>query len=179
MYIQELSVVNFKNFEHAEFKFSDSLNCFIGNNGAGKTNLMDAIYYLSFCKSFLNSVDGQNIRFDQDFFMIQGKYSRLESDEVVYCGLKRNQKKIVKRNQKDYKKLSEHIGLIPLIIVTPSDTNLISGGSEDRRRFVDAVISQYDAVYLENLIRYNRALQQRNNLLKQFAGRNNFHLESL
>jgi DNA replication and repair protein RecF len=179
MYIQELSVVNFKNFEHAEFKFSDSLNCFIGNNGAGKTNLMDAIYYLSFCKSFLNSVDGQNIRFDQDFFMIQGKYSRLESDEVVYCGLKRNQKKIVKRNQKEYKKLSEHIGLIPLIIVTPSDTNLISGGSEERRRFVDAVISQYDAVYLENLIRYNRALQQRNNLLKQFAGRNTFQLESL
>ncbi|HEX7585621.1 MAG TPA: DNA replication and repair protein RecF, partial [Prolixibacteraceae bacterium] len=179
MYIHELSIVNFKNFEHAEFKFSEGLNCFIGNNGAGKTNLMDAIYYLSFCKSFLNSVDAQNIRFDQEFFMIQGKYSRLDSEETVYCGLKRNQKKIFKRNQKEYKKLSEHIGLIPLIVVTPSDTNLISGGSEDRRRFVDAVISQYDAVYLENLIRYNRALQQRNNLLKQFAGRNTFQLESL
>ncbi|HZL08822.1 MAG TPA: DNA replication/repair protein RecF [Prolixibacteraceae bacterium] len=179
MYIHELSIVNFKNFEHAEFKFSDSLNCFIGNNGAGKTNLMDAIYYLSFCKSFLNSVDAQNIRFDQDFFMIQGKYSRLDSEETVYCGLKRNQKKIFKRNQKEYKKLSEHIGLIPLIVVTPSDTNLISGGSEDRRRFIDSVISQYDAVYLENLIRYNRALQQRNNLLKQFAGRNTFQSESL
>jgi DNA replication and repair protein RecF len=179
MYIQELSVVNFKNFEHAEFQFSDSLNCFIGNNGAGKTNLMDAIYYLSFCKSFLNSVDAQNIRFEQDFFMIQGKYSRLESEEIVYCGLKRNQKKIFKRNQKDYKKLSEHIGLIPLIIVTPSDTNLITGGSEERRRFVDSVISQYDAVYLENLIRYNRALLQRNNLLKQFAGRGTFQSESL
>lgn len=179
MYIQELSVVNFKNIEHAEFQFSDSLNCFIGNNGAGKTNLMDAIYYLSFCKSFLNPVDGQNIRFDQEFFMIQGKYSRLGSDEMVYCGLKRNQKKIVKRNQKEYKKLSEHIGLIPLIVVTPSDTSLISGGSEERRRFVDSVISQYDAVYLENLIRYNRALQQRNNLLKQFAGKNIFQPESL
>ncbi|MFA5326940.1 MAG: DNA replication/repair protein RecF [Prolixibacteraceae bacterium] len=179
MYIHELSIVNFKNFEQAEFKFSDGLNCFIGNNGAGKTNLMDAIYYLSFCKSFLNSVDGQNIRFDQDFFMVQGKYSRLGSEEVVYCGLKRNQKKIIKRNQKEYKKLSEHIGLIPLIVVTPSDTNLISGGSEERRRFVDAVISQYDAIYLENLIRYNRALQQRNNLLKQFAGRNNFQMESI
>ncbi len=179
MYIQELSVVNFKNIEHAEFKFSEGLNCFIGNNGAGKTNLMDAIYYLSFCKSFLNSVDVQNIRFDQDFFMIQGRYSRLGSDEMVYCGLKRNQKKIVKRNQKEYKKLSEHIGLIPLIVVTPSDTNLITGGSEDRRRFVDAVISQYDAVYLETLIRYNRALQQRNNLLKHFALRNVFQQESL
>ena len=179
MYIQELSVVNFKNFEQAEFQFSDSLNCFIGNNGAGKTNLMDAIYYLSFCKSFLNSVDAQNIRFDQDFFMIQGKYSRLDSEETVYCGLKRNQKKIFKRNQKDYKKLSEHIGLIPLIVVTPSDTNLITGGSEERRRFVDSVISQYDAVYLDNLIRYNRALLQRNNLLKQFAGRGTFQSESL
>jgi DNA replication and repair protein RecF len=179
MYIQDLSLVNFKNFEHAEFKFSEGLNCFIGNNGAGKTNLMDAIYYLSFCKSFLNSVDGQNIRFEQEFFMIQGKYVRIDSEEIIYCGLKRNQKKIFKRNQKEYKKLSEHIGLIPLIIVTPSDTNLISGGSEDRRRFVDSVISQYDTIYLENLIRYNRALQQRNNLLKQFAGQNNFQLESL
>jgi DNA replication and repair protein RecF len=179
MYIKDLSLVNFKNFEHAEFEFSDGLNCFIGNNGAGKTNLMDAIYYLSFCKSFLNSVDAQNIRFDQEFFMIQGKYSRLDSEETIYCGLKRNQKKIFKRNQKEYKKLSEHIGLIPLIIVTPSDTNLISGGSEDRRRFVDSVISQYDSVYLENLIRYNRALLQRNNLLKQFAGRNVFQPESL
>ncbi len=140
---------------------------------------MDAIYYLSFCKSFLNSVDAQNIRFDQEFFMIQGKYSRLDSDETIYCGLKRNQKKIFRRNQKEYKKLSEHIGLIPLIIVTPSDTNLISGGSEDRRRFIDSVISQYDAIYLDNLIRYNRALLQRNNLLKQFAGRNNFQLETL
>jgi DNA replication and repair protein RecF len=179
MYIQELSLVNFKNFEHAEFKFTNGLNCFIGNNGAGKTNLMDAIYYLSFCKSFLNPVDAQNIRFDQDFFMIQGKYSRLDSEETIYCGLKRSQKKIFKRNQKEYKKLSEHIGLIPVIIVTPLDTNLISGGSEDRRRFIDTVISQYDAVYLENLIRYNRALQQRNNLLKQFAGRNTFQSDSL
>lgn len=179
MYIRELSLINFKNFEHAEFKFSEGLNCFIGNNGAGKTNLMDAIFYLSFCKSFLNSIDAQNIRFDQDFFMVQGKYSRLESDEVIYCGLKRNQKKIFKRNQKEYKKLSEHIGLIPLIVVTPSDTNLISGSSEDRRRFVDSVISQFDAIYLENLIRYNRALLQRNNLLKQFAGGNTFQAETL
>lgn len=179
MFIQELSLINFKNFEHAEFRFADGLNCFIGNNGAGKTNLMDAIYYLSFCKSFLNPVDAQNIRFDQEFFMIQGKYSRLDSEEIISCGLKRSQKKIFKRNQKDYRKLSEHIGLIPLIIVTPLDTNLISGGSDERRRFVDTVISQYNAVYLENLIRYNRALLQRNNLLKQFAGRNTFQAEAI
>lgn len=177
MYIQELSLVNFKNIEHAEFKFTDGLNCFIGNNGAGKTNLMDAIYYLSFCKSFLNPVDAQNIRFDEEYFMIQGRYSRLDSEEVIYCGLKRNQKKIFKRNQKEYKKLSEHIGLLPVIIITPFDTNLISGRSEERRRFIDSVISQYDAVYLDNLIRYNRALLQRNNLLKQFAGSGTFSVE--
>ncbi|HET6557415.1 MAG TPA: DNA replication/repair protein RecF [Prolixibacteraceae bacterium] len=177
MYIQELSLVNFKNIEHAEFKFTDGLNCFIGNNGAGKTNLMDAIYYLSFCKSFLNPVDAQNIRFDEEYFMIQGRYSRLESEEVIYCGLKKNQKKIFKRNQKEYKKLSEHIGLLPVIIITPIDTNLISGGSEERRRFIDSVISQYDAVYLDNLIRYNRALQQRNNLLKQFSGSSSFSVD--
>jgi DNA replication and repair protein RecF len=179
MHIRELSLVNFKNFEQAEFKFSENLNCFIGNNGAGKTNLMDAIHYLSFCKSFLNPVDGMNIRFNQDFFMIQGKYLRLDSEELVFCGLKLNQKKSFRRNQKEYKKLSEHIGLLPLIIVTPSDTNLISGGSEDRRRFIDSVISQYDPVYLENLIRYNRALLQRNNLLKHFVGKSGFQPESI
>lgn len=177
MHIRELSLLNFKNFEQAEFRFSEGLNCFIGSNGAGKTNLMDAIYYLSFCKSFLNPVDVQNIKFGQDFFMVQGKYSRLEAEETISCGLKRNQKKIFKRNQKEYKKLSEHIGLLPVIVVTPSDTNLITGGSEERRKFIDTVISQYDPVYLENLIRYNRALQQRNNLLKQFAAGQAFQAE--
>lgn len=179
MLIRELSLVNFKNFEHAELSFSDSLNCFIGNNGAGKTNLMDAIYYLSFCKSFLNPIDSQNIRFDEEFFMIQGKYLRNDSDETIYCGLKRNQKKIFRRNQKEYKKLSEHIGLLPVIIVTPSDTNLISGGSEERRKFIDSVISQFDGIYLDNLINYNRALLQRNNLLKQLSCSTNFQDDSI
>lgn len=174
MFIQELSLLNFKNFEQADIKFSASLNCFIGNNGAGKTNMMDAIHYLSFSKSFLNPIDAQNIRFEQDYFMIQGKYSRNDSEETIYCALKRNQKKILKRNQKEYSKMSEHIGLLPLIVITPSDTNLIMGGSEDRRKFIDAVISQYNQVYLENLIKYNRAVQQRNILLKQFAGKQNF-----
>lgn len=179
MFIHELSLVNFKNFEQADIKFSASLNCFIGNNGAGKTNMMDAIHYLSFSKSFLNPIDAQNIRFDQDFFMIQGKYSRHDSEETIYCALKRNYKKVLKRNQKEYTKMSEHIGLIPLIVITPSDTNLIMGGSEDRRKFIDSVISQYNAVYLENLIKYTRAVQQRNILLKQFAGRNNFQYDLL
>ncbi|WP_299577879.1 DNA replication/repair protein RecF [uncultured Sunxiuqinia sp.] len=179
MHIQNLSLVNFKNFEEADLSFSSNLNCFIGNNGAGKTNLMDAIYYLSFCKSFSNAIDGMNIRHDQDFFVVQGKYLRLDHEENIYCGLKRGQKKHFKRNKKEYKKLSEHIGLLPLIIISPTDINLIMGGSEERRRFLDSLISQYDQVYLDNLIRYNRALLQRNKLLKQFAGSGFFNAESL
>ncbi len=179
MFIEELSLINFKNFEQAEMKFSPDLNCFIGNNGAGKTNLMDAIYYLSFCKSFLNPVDLQNIRHNEEFFVIQGKYQRLGNQENIYCGLKKGQKKHFKRNKKEYKKLSEHIGLLPLIVITPSDINLIMGGSEERRKFTDAVISLYNQQYLDSLIKYNRALLQRNNLLKQFASTNTFNAETL
>ncbi|WP_321285640.1 DNA replication/repair protein RecF [uncultured Sunxiuqinia sp.] len=179
MYIKNLSLVNFKNFGEADLKFSANLNCFIGNNGAGKTNLMDAIYYLSFCKSFISSIDGLNIMHDEEFFVIHGKYHRLEKEENIYCGLKRGQKKHFKRNKKEYKKLSEHIGLLPLIIVTPSDMNLILGGSDERRRFLDSIISQYDQVYLDNLIRYNRALLQRNKLLKQFTADRFYSEESL
>ena len=179
MYINNLSLLNYKNFEEAELSFSSNLNCFIGNNGAGKTNLMDAIHYLSFCKSFSNAIDGLNIRHDQDFFVIQGKYHRLENEENIYCGLKRGQKKHFKRNKKEYKKLSEHIGLLPLIIITPTDISLIMGGSDERRRFLDSLISQYDQIYLDNLIRYNRALLQRNKLLKQFASERFFSEESL
>ncbi len=179
MHIQHLALVNFKNFEEADLKFSSNLNCFIGNNGAGKTNLMDAIYYLSFCKSFSSAIDGLNIRHEEEFFVVQGKYQRLEQDEHIYCGLKRGQKKHFKRNKTEYKKLSEHIGLLPLIIITPSDINLIMGGSDERRRFLDGLISQYDQVYLDNLIRYNRALLQRNKLLKQFASERFFSEESL
>lgn len=179
MHIQHLALVNFKNFEEADLRFSSNLNCFIGNNGAGKTNLMDAIYYLSFCKSFSSAIDGLNIRHEEEFFVVQGKYQRLEQDEHIYCGLKRGQKKHFKRNKKEYKKLSEHIGLLPLIIITPSDINLIMGGSDERRRFLDGLISQYDQVYLDNLIRYNRALLQRNKLLKQFASERFFSEESL
>src|SRR3989339_2062461 len=151
MFIQELSLVNFKNFEHSEFKFTDGLNCFIGNNGAGKTNLMDAIYYLSFCKSFLNPVDLQNIRHDEEFFVVQGKYQRQGNEEHIYCGLKKGNKKHFKRNKKEYKKLSEHIGLLPLIVITPSDIGLIMGGRGGRRRFIDTVISLYNHHYLDSL----------------------------
>lgn len=179
MHLESLSLLNFKNLEEVDIRFSPNLNCFIGNNGAGKTNLMDAIYYLSFCKSFINSNDQMNIRHQKDFFVIQGRYQRFDQEETIYCGLKGGQKKHFKRNKKEYKRLSEHIGLLPLVIVTPSDTDLIMGGSEERRKFLDALISQYDQVYLDHLIRYNRALIQRNQLLKQFAGERFFRNDLL
>ena len=147
--------------------FSPKMNCIIGQNGMGKTNLLDAVYYLSFCKSATNPIDSQNMMHQQDFFVIQGFYETEQGDtEEVYCGMKRRQKKLFKRNKKEYSRLSEHIGFIPLVMVSPSDADLISGGSEERRRFMDVVISQYDKEYLEALIRYNKALQQRNTLLK-------------
>jgi DNA replication and repair protein RecF len=153
MVLKTLSILNYKNIAQAELAFSSNVNCFIGNNGEGKTNLLDAVYYLSFCKSSTNPVDSQNILHGEEFLMIQGRYETETGDEeVVYCGLKRKQKKQFKRNKKEYKRLAEHIGLIPLVMVSPSDSDLIRGGSEERRRFMDMVISQYDKEYLESLI---------------------------
>jgi DNA replication and repair protein RecF len=167
MWLKRISILNYKNLEQAELAFSRKMNCIIGKNGMGKTNLMDAVYYLSFCKSATNPIDSQNIRHEQDFFVLQGFYETEDGDpEEVYCGLKRRQKKQFKRNKKEYTRLSDHIGLIPLVMVSPADTLLIAGGSEERRRFMDVVISQFDREYLDALIRYNKALVQRNTLLK-------------
>lgn len=168
MILKRISILNYKNIREADIELSPKINCFIGHNGEGKTNILDAVYFLSFCKSYVNSVDSQNITHDQDMFVIQGFYEHENGDpEEVFCGMKRKAKKRFKRNQKEYKKLSEHIGLIPLVMVSPSDADLILGGSEERRRFMDLVISQYDRPYLDALVRYNKALQQRNVLLKQ------------
>ncbi len=179
MYLQELSLINFKNYSQIELEFSPKINCFIGQNGVGKTNLLDAIYYLSMCKSYLNPVDSQNIQYDQDFFVIQGNYLRQEKNEHIYCGLKRNRKKQFKRNKKEYPKLSDHIGLLPIVMISPTDNSLILEGSEERRKFMDSVISQYDKEYLDQLIRYNRALAQRNKLLKNFYQNRTFDKESI
>lgn len=168
MILKKISILNYKNIAQAELSFSSKLNCFVGHNGEGKTNVLDAVHFLSFCKSAVNSVDSQCICHGEEFFMLQGEYEHESGDEeVVYCGLKRRQKKSFKRNRKEYKRLSEHIGLIPLVSVSPFDSELISGGSEERRRFMDMVISQYDHEYIDALMRYNKALQQRNVLLKQ------------
>lgn len=167
MILERISILNYKNIEQAELTFSPKLNCFLGNNGMGKTNLLDAIYYLSFCKSHNNVVDSQNIKHDSDFALIQGYYNmNQETEEEFLCGLRRRQKKQFKRNKKEYEKLSDHIGCLPLVMISPSDSNLITDGSDERRKFLDVVISQFDKEYLHALIKYNKALQQRNALLK-------------
>ena len=167
MIIKHISVLNYKNLAEVEIDLSSKLNCFLGENGMGKTNILDAIYYLSFCKSSINSIDSHNIRHNEDFFVIQGFYDSTDQlTEEVYCGLKRRKKKQFKRNKKEYTRLSDHIGLIPLVMVSPDDSLLILGGSDERRKFMDVVISQYDKDYLNALIQYNKAMTQRNSLLK-------------
>ncbi len=167
MFLDKLSILNYKNIAEAQLAFSQKLNCFIGHNGEGKTNLLDAVYYLSFCRSSCSVPDSQVIRHGCDFFMLDARYvNDSGEDENVACGMKRGSKKHFKRNKKEYKRLSGHIGLVPLIFVSPSDAVLIEGGSEERRRLMDVVISQYDMAYIDSLNRYNKALQQRNSLLR-------------
>ena len=164
MILEKLSIINYKNIAEATLEFSPKINCLIGQNGVGKTNVLDAIYYLSFCHSANNPIDSQVIKHGAEFFVLEGAY---ESDLSIYCGMKRGTKKHFKRNKKEYRRLSEHIGLIPIVVVSPSDTLLIEGGSEERRRLMDMVIAQYDHGYMEAMNRYNKALQQRNVMLKQ------------
>jgi DNA replication and repair protein RecF len=167
MFLKHLYIVNFKNYTEAELSFSSKINCFVGNNGVGKTNIIDAIHYLSMCKSYFNVIDSQNIRHNEDFFVVQGSFERLEVEEEIYCGFKKNSRKIFKRNKKEYDRLADHIGFLPLVMITPSDSMLITEGSEERRKLIDSIISQFDNVYLDNLIRYNKILAQRNKLLKE------------
>lgn len=169
MWLQKLSVINFKNYSEAELSFSDTVNVFTGDNGAGKTNLLDAIHYLSLCKSYFNPIDSQQIKQSEDLFMIQGSFKKGQKDDTVYCGLKRNQKKVFKKNKKEYPRLADHIGLFPLVMISPNDISLIIEGSEERRKFIDNVISQTDSTYLDELISYNKALLNRNALLRQIA----------
>lgn len=167
MILENISIINYKNIKGVNLDLSPKINCLIGHNGVGKTNFLDAIYYLSFCRSANNPIDSQIIMHDENFFMLEGNYRTEQSDiENIYCGMKRGTKKHFKRNKKEYKRLSQHIGLVPLIYVSPSDSSLIEGGSEERRRLMDVVISQYDHSYIELLSNYNKALQQRNALLK-------------
>ena len=179
MYLKSINLLNFKNYEEAELSFSSKINCFVGNNGVGKTNLLDAIHYLSMSKSYFNTVDSQNIQHNKDFFVIQGFFEKDGEEEEIYCGIKRNKRKQFKRNKKEYQKLSEHIGLLPIVMISPADNSLILEGSEERRKFINAVISQYDRHYLADTISYNRTLAQRNILLKYFNKSRKFDAASL
>ena len=168
MILEKLTILNYKNIGEVTLDFSPKVNCFIGHNGVGKTNVLDAIHYLSFCRSSISNTDSQVIRHGEEFFMLEGRYATDEGEpEIVYCGMKRGTKKHFKCNGKEYRRLSEHIGLIPIVMVAPADNMIIDGQSEERRRLMDMVISQFDHAYIDHLSRYTKALQQRNSLLRQ------------
>ena len=171
MILRSVNIINYKNIEEACLQFSPNINCFVGNNGEGKTNIIDAVYFLSFCKSAFNHIDSQVVRHGQEFFSLDAQYLDKDGNqEDIFCGMQIGQKKHFKRNRKEYRRLSEHIGLIPVILVSPSDISLIEGASEERRRLMDMVIAQYNHEYIEALNRCNKALQARNALLKQCDG---------
>ena len=166
MILTRLTLLNYKNIAEATLDFSPKINCFVGSNGEGKTNVLDAIHFLSFTRSATNTLDALNIRHGEEMMMLSGTYDLEGVEETFTCGQRLHQKKVFRRGQKAYKRMSEHIGLLPLILVSPNDNELILGGSEERRRFMDIVISQYNATYMASLMRYNKALMQRNALLK-------------
>ncbi|WP_281542903.1 DNA replication/repair protein RecF [Maribacter aestuarii] len=179
MFLKKLSLINYKNFESKNLEFDSKINCFVGNNGVGKTNILDAIYHLSFGKSYFNPISSQNIKHYEDFFVIDGVFEKDGREEKIVCSLKRNTKKIIKRNGKAYERFADHIGLLPLVIISPADRDLIIEGSDIRRKFMDGVISQSDKAYLQSLINYNKVLAQRNSLLKYFAVNHTFDATSL
>ncbi|MDR0763513.1 MAG: DNA replication and repair protein RecF, partial [Bacteroidales bacterium] len=167
MYLKNILLYNFKNFRQQELSFCEGLNCFIGHNGAGKTNILDAIHYLSFTKSYFSSLDIQNILHNEESFSVTGRYDMDGNEVAVQCVQKKNTRKVMRMDGKNYVQMSLHIGKIPLIMIAPQDEELIYGGSDLRRRFIDIILSQLNHKYLEYLVAYNRALTQRNALLKQ------------
>ncbi|WP_166335488.1 DNA replication/repair protein RecF [Sphingobacterium chungjuense] len=170
MWLKQLSLLHFKNYTESTLEFSPATNAFTGFNGAGKTNLLDAIHYLSLCKSYFNPIDSQHIKKGEDWFMVQGLFEKTsDASDSISCSLKKNQKKQFRKNKKDYPRLADHIGQYPLVMITPNDVGIILDGSEERRKFIDNVISQTDNRYLDTLIQYNRIIQQRNQLLKMAA----------
>ena len=179
MFIKNLKLFNFKNHSEKSFDFSPEINCFVGNNGAGKTNILDALHYLSMAKSFLGNLDAQNILHESDFFAIEAEIQGEEKNDIIKVQLPKEGKKIIKKNDKTYERIADHIGFLPSVMISPYDANLISDGSESRRKFLDAMISHTDSDYLFALIQYQKTLQQRNALLKYFAKNRTFDLDSL
>lgn len=176
MTLDEITLTNFKNIRSARLQLSPKINCFLGDNGMGKSNLLDAVHFLSFCKSFTGAPDPMLITKDEDFAMVQGRYTRREAKEELSAALRRGKAKSFKRSGKEYRRLSEHIGKFPLVLSSPADMELVAGAPEERRRFLDILISQTDAPYLDALIRYNRALEQRNRLLRDQVSDPNLYL---
>ncbi|PDH46354.1 MAG: DNA replication and repair protein RecF [Bacteroidetes bacterium MED-G13] len=168
MFLKNLLLNNYKNFSEIKFDFDSKIICFTGMNGVGKTNIVDAIYHLSYTKSYFNSIQADNIKHDQEYMSISGVYEEDNKEEKIVLSLKRNEKKVLIKNGKKYKKFIDHIGLIPAVIISPVDRNLITDGSDIRRKFVDGIISQSNKDFLFNLIEYNRTLKQRNKALKLF-----------
>ncbi|WP_396145414.1 DNA replication/repair protein RecF [Flavobacterium sp.] len=179
MFLKKISLFNYKNFSEASFEFDDKINCFVGKNGVGKTNVLDAVFHLANGKSYFNPLAVQNIKHDEDFFVIDGAFEKANRQEQIVCSFKKGQKKILKRNGKAYEKFSDHIGFIPVVIISPADNDLIIEGSETRRKFMDTVISQLDSSYLQTLIQYHKIVSQRNALLKYFALNHVFETDTL
>lgn len=179
MHLKNLSLVNFKNYRDLSITLSPSINCFVGLNGMGKTNVLDAVYYLSNCKSFFNPIDSQNILDEENFFVVQGDFEIKGESQKVYCGVKKGKKKVFKKGKAEYERLSEHIGYINTVMISPIDGNLILEGSEIRRKYINHIISQYNPEYLKDLIAYNKVLAQRNALLKRFQETRTFEATSL
>ncbi len=178
LHIDWLKFEQFKNYPQGQISLCRGVNCFTGNNGAGKTNLLDAVYYLSFTKSFLNGSDQQHILHNgADYFFIEAGFDRNGLTENVRIAVQRGRKKTVHLNHNEHAKLSDHIGLYPLVMIAPNDIMLIHEGSEERRKFMDGFLSQFDKVYLTDLLSYNRVLEQRNKQLKNFAEQG--HIDTL
>lgn len=174
MYLSKLSLTNFKNYEQTDLEFSPRINCFVGNNGVGKTNILDAIHYLSLTKSFFNNIDSISIRHDEEYFIINGTFIKNDDEDNIFCAFQRQKQKVMKKNGKEYQRMSDHIGKFPVVMISPADIALITEGSEERRRFMNKIISQYDKEYLDSALQYTKALQQRNRLLKEFKSTGQF-----
>jgi DNA replication and repair protein RecF len=179
MHLKKLALTNFKNYGQAELEFSPKINCLVGNNGVGKTNILDAIHYLSLTKSFFNNIDSISIRHGEDYFIINGTFVKDGEEDQIYCAFQKQKQKVLKKNSKEYQKLSEHVGKYPVVMISPADNALISEGSEERRKFLNKIISQYNAEYLDSVLKYSKALQNRNRLLKDFKLSGSFDNDAL
>ncbi len=167
MYLARIELTNFKNYESVTLDFSPGFNCFVGNNGVGKTNILDAVHYLSLTKSFFNNSDTLSIRHGEDYFILKGIFEKEGGQDELFCAFQKQKQKVFRLNGKEYPRMSDHVGRYPVVMLSPADSILISGGSEERRRFLNMMISQYDPVYLDAHMRYNKALMQRNSVIRE------------